>query len=126
MRRFTLVLTLVLLVLAMSGVADAVVFNARVTGGAGFEEIVRVEGAIKCSAGQTFIVKVAVRQDGLTVGNGRANGTCTGRAQGWITGQERTFNGGIDCTQPWAATGIARTSDGHSFNIPSTPFGPIC
>jgi hypothetical protein len=117
---------MVLMLLALSGPAGAVVHNARVTGGAGFEEIVRVEGAIKCTAGQTFIVKASVRQDGVTVGNGRANGTCTGSPQGWVTGQERTFNGGIDCTEPWAATGIARTSDGHSFNIPSTPFGPLC
>ena len=126
MKRYAVVIMSLLLVLALSGAADAVVFNARVTGGAGFKQIVRVEGAIKCSAGQTFIVKASVRQDGVTVGNGRANGTCTGKAQGWVTGQERTFNGGIDCTQPWAAAGIARTSDGHSFNMQAVAFGPLC
>ena len=54
------------------------------------QDIGPITGSITCTAGETFIIKASVRQNGQTVAVGRANGTCTGSSQEW--GTNRTDN----------------------------------
>ena len=69
----------------------------------------RAEGTIDCTQGETFLIKVSASMPDFKA-LARANGTCTGSYQQWVTNVARTFGTLED--GPCLVRVEARTSDG--------------
>lgn len=73
---------------AQAHVSSAQIDNVFVDGSG---QVDSITGRITCTAGETFLLRVTVRVPDGDSAIGRANGTCTGSPQQWMTGAVETF-----------------------------------